>query len=48
MELALIATGLIDAVFSGSLLKMYSAKESGVRLPTNWKNRKLKWNIPNF
>ena len=26
MELALIATGLIDAVFSGSLLKMYSAK----------------------
>ena len=28
MELALIATGLIDAVFSGSLLKMYSAKRA--------------------
>ncbi len=28
MELALIATGLIAAVFSGSLLKLYSAKEA--------------------
>ena len=28
MELALIATGLIDVVFSGGLLKMYSAKRA--------------------